>query len=216
MDETLLQFTITSFVMLIVVINPVAVAPVFVGLTRGLSAKERDQVLTRAVVVAFCVALFFLVAGRVMLTYLGVSMHAFAVAGGILLFLIAMPMLFGQRSAIQSPAGTEHPGGGEDIAIFPIAIPMLAGPGTIATVLVVATQARGDLRRLLAIAIVLASIYVISWPILHASDRVITRIGEGKVAIITRVLGIILAALAVQYVFNGITGYYDWLLQRPR
>ena len=216
MDETLLQFAITSFVMLIVVINPVAVAPVFVGLTRGLSAKERDQVLTRAVVVAFCVALFFLVAGRVMLTYLGVSMHAFAVAGGILLFLIALPMLFGQRSAIQSPAGTERSGGGEDIAIFPIAIPMLAGPGTIATVLVVATQARGDLRRLLAIAIVLASIYVISWPILHASDRVITRIGEGKVAIITRVLGIILAALAVQYVFNGITGYYDWLLHRPR
>jgi multiple antibiotic resistance protein len=216
MDESLLQFTITSFVMLIVVINPVAVAPVFVSVTRGMTAKERDQVLTRAVVVAFCVALFFLVAGRVMLTYLGVSMHAFAVAGGILLFLIAIPMLFGQRSAIQSPASTESPGGGEDIAIFPLAIPMLAGPGTIATVLVVATQARGDVRRLLAIAIVLASIYVISWPILHASDRVITRIGEGKVAIITRVLGIILAALAVQYVFNGITGYYDWLRHQPR
>ncbi|HEU4888779.1 MAG TPA: MarC family protein [Thermoanaerobaculia bacterium] len=214
MDETLLQFTITAFVMLIVVINPVAVAPVFVSVTRGMGGAERRGVLNRAVVVAYCVALFFLVAGRGMLSYLGVSMHAFAVSGGILLFLIALPMLFGQRSSLQSPAGSEPPGGGEDVAIFPMAIPMLAGPGTIATVLVLATQAGRDVRRIVALAVVLGCIYVLSWPILHASDRIITRIGEGKVAIITRVLGIILAALAVQYVFNGITGYSDWLAAR--
>ena len=208
MDDSLLRFTVTAFVMLIVVINPVAVAPVFVGLTRGMGGAERRSVLNRAVVVAFCVALFFLVAGRLMLQYLGVSMHAFAVSGGILLFLIALPMLFGPGPAPQSP------GDGEDVAIFPMAIPMLAGPGTIATVLVLATQAGRDMRRLLALAIVLACIYVLSWPILHASDRVITWMGEGKAAIITRVLGIILAALAVQYVFNGITGYYDWLVTR--
>ncbi len=215
MDETLLRFTITAFVMLIVVINPVAVAPVFVGVTRGMGSAQRRSVLNRAVLIAFCVAVFFLVAGRMLLAYLGVTMHAFAVSGGILLFLIALPMLFGQRSSLQSPAGAtpsdEQPGGGEDVAIFPMAIPMLAGPGTIATVLVLATQAGRDMRRLLLLAVVLACIYAISWPILHASDRLITRIGEGKVGIITRVLGIILAALAVQYVFNGITGYYDWL-----
>lgn len=216
MDETLVQFTVTAFVMLIVVINPVAVAPVFVGVTRGMGAAERRAVLNRAVVVAFCVAVFFLVAGRLMLSYLGVTMHAFAVSGGILLFLIALPMLFGQRSSLQSPAGGEQPGGGEDVAIFPMAIPMLAGPGSIATVLVLATQAGSDVRRILALAAVLAGIYVISWPILHASDRVITRIGEGMTGIITRVLGLILAALAVQYVFNGITGYYDWVVGRGR
>jgi len=217
MDETLLRFAITAFVMLIVVINPVAVAPVFVGVTRGMGSAERRSVLNRAVLVAFCVALFFLLAGRMMLSYLGVTMHAFAVSGGVLLFLIALPMLFGQRSPLQSPGSTasgQHPGGGEDVAIFPMAIPMLAGPGTIATVLVLATQAGRDVRRLLVLAAVLACIYVISWPILHASDRVITRIGDDKVGIITRVLGIILAALAVQYVFNGITGYYDWLSGR--
>lgn len=214
MDESLLQFTITAFVMLIVVINPVAVAPVFVGVTRGMGAAERRATLNRAVVVAFGVALFFLLAGRGMLSYLGVSMHAFAVSGGILLFLIALPMLFGQRSSLQSPGGSEHSGGGEDVAIFPMAIPMLAGPGTIATVLVLATQAGGDVRRLLVLAVVLGAIYALSWPILHASDRIIAHIGEGMVAIITRVLGIILAALAVQYVFNGITGYHDWLTSR--
>ena len=212
MDESLLRFTTTAFVMLAVVINPVAVAPVFVGVTRGMGAAERRSVLNRAVLVAFCVALFFLLAGRLLLSYLGVTMHAFAVSGGILLFLIALPMLFGERSSMQSP-GSEK-AGADDVAIFPMAIPMLAGPGTIATVLVLATQAGRDFRRVLALAIVLASIYVVSWPILHASDRVMTSLGAGRVGIITRVLGIILAALAVQYVFNGITGYYEWLTTR--
>ena len=216
MDESLLRFTTTAFVMLIVVINPVAVAPVFVGVTRGMPVAERRSVLNRAVLVAFCVALFFLLAGRLLLAYLGVTMHAFAVSGGILLFLISLPMLFGQRSSMQSPTGSENRGGGEDVAVFPMAIPMLAGPGTIATILVLATQAGGDVRRMLALGVVLACIYVVSWPILHASDRVIARLGEGKVGIITRVLGIILAALAVQYVFNGITGYHDWLVRQTR
>jgi len=214
MDQSLLQFTITAFVMLIVVINPVAVAPIFVAVTKGMGITERRSVLNRALPIAFGVALFFLLAGRVMLSYLGVTMHAFAVSGGVLLFLLALPMLFGQRSPLQSPEGGERSTAGEDVAIFPMAIPMLAGPGTLATVLVLATQAGGDVRRLVALAATLGGIYLISWPILHTSERLIARMGESKVGIITRVLGIILAALAVQYVFNGITGYYDSLVNR--
>lgn len=214
MDQSLLQFTLTAFVMLIVVINPVAVAPVFVGVTSGMPPQERSAVLKRALVIAFAVALLFLLAGRLLLGYLGVTMHAFAVSGGILLFLLALPMLFGQRSTLQAPEAGERPAAGDDVAIFPMAIPMLAGPGTIATVLVLATQAAGNVWRVTALALVLAAIYLISWPILHASDRLIVRIGEGKVSIITRVLGIILAALAVQYVFNGLTGYYESLRSR--
>lgn len=212
MDQNLLQFMITGFVMLIVVINPVAVAPVFVAVTNGMGAAERRAVLSRVLFIAFGVALFFLLAGRAMLSYLGVTMHAFAVSGGVLLFLLALPMLFGQRSSLQSPGGGEQRAADEDVAIFPMAIPMLAGPGTIATVLVLATQAGGDVVRLGVLAVTLGCIYLISWPILHASDRLIARLGQGKVGIITRVLGIILAALAVQFVFNGITGYYDSLV----
>lgn len=212
MDQSLLQFTITAFVMLIVVINPVAVAPIFAAVTNGMGVAERRAVLNRALLIAFSVALFFLLAGRVLLSYLGVTMHAFAVSGGVLLFLLALPMLLGQRSSLQSPEGSERSAAGEDVAIFPMAIPMLAGPGTIATVLVLATQAGGDVRRLMALAVTLGCIYLISWPVLHTSDRLIAHMGESKVGIITRVLGIILAALAVQYVFNGITGYYHSLV----
>lgn len=214
MDQDLLQFTLTAFVMLIVVINPVAVAPVFVSVTSGMEQAERRSVLNRALLIAFGVAAFFLLAGRVMLSYLGVSMHAFAVSGGVLLFLIALPMLFGQRSSAQAPRAAERNTADEDVAIFPMAIPMLAGPGTIATVLVLATQAGNDVPRVGLLLATLGCIYLISWPVLHASDRLIARMGEGKVSIVTRVLGIILAALAVQYVLNGITGYYDWLVTR--
>ena len=214
MNQTLLQFVITSFVMLVVVINPIAVAPIFVSVTAHMQRAERRAVLTRALVIAFAVALFFLLAGRAMLAYLGVTMHAFAVSGGILLFLIALPMLFGERSSFQSAAPGEHRSPGEDVAIFPMAIPMLAGPGTLATVLVLATQAAGDLQRVAALGLTLAVIYLISWPILHMSDRMIAWMGESKVSIITRVLGIILAALAVQYVFNGIRGFSSMLMTR--
>lgn len=214
MEHSLPQFAVTAFVMLIVVINPVAVAPIFVAVTNGMGATERRSVLKRALLIAFGVALFFLFAGRAMLSYLGVTMHAFAVSGGVLLFLLALPMLFGQRSSLQSPEGKERSASDEDVAIFPMAIPMLAGPGTIATVLVLAAQAGTEVRRLAVLVATLGCIYLISWPILHASDRLITRMGEGKVGIITRVLGIILAALAVQYILNGITGYYDSLVSR--
>lgn len=207
MGQSLLQFTLTAFVMLIVVINPVAVAPVFASVASGMSSAERRAVLNRALIIAFVVALFFLLAGRAMLSYLGVTMHAFAVSGGVLLFLIALPMLFGQRSALQSAEGREARSSDEDVAIFPMAIPMLAGPGTLATVLVLATQAAGEMTRVAALAVTLAVIYLISWPVLYASDRLIAWMGASKVGIITRVLGIILAALAVQYVFNGIRGF---------
>ncbi|PSN18709.1 MarC family transcriptional regulator [filamentous cyanobacterium CCP5] len=214
MDQSLLQFVITAFVMLIVVVNPVAVAPVFVSVTSGMRRLERKRVLNRALLTAFGVALFFLFAGRVLLSYLGVTTHAFAVSGGVLLFLLALPTLFGQKSTTQSPGGEGQETTDEDVAVFPMALPLLAGPGTLATVLVLATQAGSDMLRLSAIAIMLACVYLISWPILYASDRLITLMGESKVGILTRVFGIILAALAVQYVFNGITGYYDSLINR--
>jgi len=214
MDQSLSQFIITAFVMLIVVVNPVAVAPVFVSLTSGMRLTERRRILNRSLIIAFSVTLFFLFAGRSLLSYLGVTTHAFAVSGGMLLFLLALPTLFGERSSIQSPEKGDSSNSGEDVAVFPMALPLLAGPGTLATVLVLATQAGSDMLRIALLAIVLGITYLISWPILYASDRLITLLGESKVGILTRVLGIILAALAVQYVFNGITGYYDALVSR--
>jgi len=141
--------------------------------------------------------------------------YAFAISGGILLFVVSWPMLFGHRPGLQAPERDEQGTIGEDIAIFPLAIPLLSGPGTITTVLLLANQAAADASRMGMLAVIIAFVYLISWWVLYAGERIMARFGEGKVRIITRVLGIVLAALAVQYVLNGLTGYYDSLTHRP-
>ena len=139
-------------------------------------------------------------------------MHAFAISGGILLFVTALPMLFGQRPGLQAPERDERGTAGENIAIFPLAIPLLSGLGTITTILLLTNQAGADSRRIAALALVTVWVYTISWLVLHAGERLMSLLGESKIHIITRVLGIVLAALAVQYVLNGITGYYQTLV----
>lgn len=215
MDQDLLQFGLKAFVTLFVVVDPLGVAPSFVALTSELGIAERRKTLVRALIISFAVTLFFLLGGRWLLSYLGVTVSAFAISGGILLFVASLPMLFGQRPGLQAPERNEQGMIGDDIAIFPLAIPLLSGPGTIATVLLLANQAAADIALLGILVVIIAVVYLIAWCVLYAGERIIARMGEGKVRIMTRVLGIVLAALAVQYVLNGIAGYYDSLIRRP-
>ena len=204
----MLQFALKAFVTLIVVVDPLGVAPNFVALTGEFGTVERNRTLRRALVVAFGVTLFFLLCGRWLLAYLGVTVHAFAISGGILLFVAAWPMLFGHRPALQAPERGEPGAAGDDIAVFPLAIPLLSGPGTITTILLLTNQAETDLARTAILCAIVGAVYLIAWFVLYAADRIMTRLGEGKVRIMTRVLGIVLAALAVQFVLNGIAGFY--------
>jgi multiple antibiotic resistance protein len=129
------------------VVNPFGVLPM---LARNRPERERSGIATPAVLLGFMISLFFLIEGHSALAFLGVSVHAFSIGGGILLFVTALPMLFGQRPALQSVEKSEA--GPEDIAIFPLAIPLLAGPGTITSILLLTAQARGSLARLAMIA----------------------------------------------------------------
>lgn len=212
MEQDFLKFGLAAFVTLLVVVDPPGVVPIFVALTKDELPARRRAILTRAVVIAFGVAIFFLVAGRAVLSYLGVTVHAFAISGGILLFAAAMPMLFGQRGGLQSAEPKEERAVGEDISVFPLAIPMLSGPGVIATILLLTSQAGGDVRKLASVAVALAVVFLVSYVFLYLGARLIARLGEGGVHIATRVMGIVLAALAVQYVLNGVTGYYKLLV----
>jgi multiple antibiotic resistance protein len=150
-------------------------------------------------------------AGRALLSYLGVTVQAFSISGGILLFLAALPMLFGQRGGLQAPEPKEKGSVGEDISVFPLAIPLLSGPGTIATILLLTSQTSGDPQKLLAAVIAIFLVFVVAFVSLSLGARLISWVGEGGVHIATRVMGIILAALAIQYVLNGISGYYHLL-----
>ncbi|BBA36116.1 membrane protein, MarC family [Methylocaldum marinum] len=211
MEEGLLQFGLTAFLTLAVVVDPPGMLPIFIALTRGLEKNERRKTLSRALLIAFGVTVFFLLAGKYVLMYLGVTVHAFAISGGILLFVTAMPMLFGQRAGLQAPKVEERRAAGEDIAIFPLAIPLLSGPGTITAVLLLANRAGTDVRRLGMLAGVIAAIYLFTWLLLYLGEVITGYLGESKVHIMTRVLGIVLAALAAQFVLNGIAGFYQSL-----
>src|SRR6266850_5296017 len=153
MDQDIIRFALGALVTLLVVVDPPGVVPMYVALTKGEPPAHRRAILTRAVLIAFGAALFFLVAGRAVLSYLGVTVHAFSISGGILLFVAAMPMLFGQRGGLQAPEGKERGAraaagkertsrtAGQDISVFPLAMPLLSGPGTIATILLLTSQA---------------------------------------------------------------------------
>jgi multiple antibiotic resistance protein len=210
-DQELFRFSLAAFITLLVVVDPPGVVPIYVALTKDEKPGDRRVILIRAVLIALGVALFFLVAGRAVLSYLRVTVHAFSISGGILLFVAAMPMLFGQRGGLQAPEPKEKGSVGQDISVFPLAMPLLSGPGTIATILLLTSQAGDDMPKLIAIGVSTALVFLVSFIALYLGARLIRLLGEGGVHIATRVMGILLAALAVQFVLNGISGYYKML-----
>jgi len=134
-DQDFIRFGLAAFVTLLVVVDPPGVVPIFVALTKEEKPAQQRRILLRAVLIACGVAFFFLLAGRAVLSYLGVTVHAFSISGGILLFGAALPMLFGHRGGLQAPEPTEQQSVGHDISVFPLAMPLLSGPGTIAMIL---------------------------------------------------------------------------------
>jgi multiple antibiotic resistance protein len=216
MDESLLQFALKTFVTLIVVVDPLGVAPIFVALTSKFNATERNQTLRRALIIAFGVTLFFLLCGRWMLAYLGVTVHAFAISGGILLFAASWPMLFGHRPGTAS-SRTQRTGRGRTRHCdVPVGDPVAFRSAYHHDDPVAHQSSRHrSSSRTAIIAPIVAVVYLIAWCVLYAAERIMASLGEGKMRIITRVLGIVLAALAVQFVLNGIGGFYDSLIRRP-
>jgi multiple antibiotic resistance protein len=206
--KEVVRYGLTAFVTLLVVVDPFGIVPIFAVLTTGVSPSQRQSILTRAVGIALAVALFFLAGGRITLAYLGVTVHAFAISGGLLLFATALSMLFGQRAGLQAPEPREKTKAAEDVSIFPLAIPLLSGPGALTTILLLTDQARGNPRRIAALGAAVVAVFGVAWLVLKLGRRLVDWIGEGGLHVITRVMGIVLAALAVQYVLDGVTGYY--------
>ncbi|WP_374597114.1 MarC family protein [Sphingosinicella sp.] len=203
------ELFISALATLFVVIDPPGCAPIYSSLTAGASAQQRRSMAIRSVLVAAAVLLFFAFLGKGMLAALGISLDAFRIAGGILLFLIASEMVFEKRTERRNTRAQEVASKEiEDVSVFPMAIPMLAGPGSIASVMLLTSQANGWAERsvvLAALAIVLASTLVA----LLAAGPLMRFLGEKLEAMITRLLGVILAALAAQYVIDGIRASFS-------
>lgn len=201
-----MAFIISAFVTFFTIIDPVGLAPVVIGLTAHFDKAQRQRIITRAIVISAVIIAFFAVVGRFLLDHLGIQLYAFDIAGGALLFLVAVDMLFGRPSgARETEAESEEAMAREDISVFPLAIPLIAGPGTIATTILYVDIATPRLLDLLAVVAAIASVLLAAWLVMSSSTRIVRFFGRTGILVFSRILGILLAALAVQFVFNGIT-----------
>jgi len=200
----LLSFSLLSLSAVFFVVDPMGVVPVFVAMTQGDSQEKRERMARRASLTAFVILTVFAIAGTVIFRLLGVTLGAFKVAGGILLLLTSIEMLRAQQARTriipeEQQEGTEK----DDVAIFPLAIPLLAGPGAIATV----TALMGRAGRTLFMVPVVVSIAITcaaSYAMLRAASQISRLLGVTGLNVMNRVIGLIIGAIAVQFVFDGL------------
>lgn len=199
------HFGATAFATAVTIIDPIGMIPLTLTSTSNCPPDKRGRIVDQAVLVAASVMLVMGVVGPAVLDYLGITLPAFGIAGGILLFLIAIDMLFARPAGTRATTDEEREAqSGENPAVFPLAIPMIAGPGTLASVFLLVNLARGSLVRYAMVLGAYLLALAITWLCMRGATRYMHRIGTTGIHVVSRVLGILLAALAVQFVINGI------------
>ena len=200
----MLELAFNAFVTLLVVVDPLGLAPIFAALTRGYPEKRKRETAIRGTLLGTGILLIFAFVGDGLLSALGIGLPAFRTAGGILLFLLALDMIFASPAGLRSRTVREQEeiSYEHDVSVFPLAIPLLAGPGAITTVLLY-TGGR-DLASIAGFVLVLLVVMLLTLLSLLLAPRIMRLIGETGANVLTRVLGVLLAALAVQFVFDGI------------
>ena len=206
METTLL---ITSLVTLFVIVDPIGLTPIFFSLTQGLSTKERRIVARRSVIVASCILLLFAIFGEIILTFIGISMPAFSIAGGILLFLTALEMLFQKRKKRREAQGNETFAGHDDPSVFPLAVPLISGPGSIATVILL-SQTHTDYFGSFELALIIFTTMVATYLFFSATTYFNKYLSPTFIDVVTRILGMLLAALATQFIMDGIHNFNQY------
>ncbi len=199
-------FIPTVFFTLFFVVDPLGLIPVFISLLFGYPAPQRKKIIIKSTVISIAISLFFIIFGKYLLEFLGISSGTFLVAGGILLFFIAMEMLMGKPSRLnmQDISSNEAEGWKDDISVFPLAIPFLCGPGNIAALLMFSSQSWGDPLRLGILALVSTSVFFIAAAVMFFSAGIERLMGETGITITGRLIGLILSALSVQFIVNGL------------
>lgn len=196
-------FLITAFATLFVVIDPPGLVPLFIALTRGMDADRRRAMALRACIIAAALLMMFGLAGEAILGFIGITMPAFRIAGGILLFLTALDMLFERRT--QRREG-QHPDPDHDPSVFPLATPLIAGPGAIASVILLVGQSGPGWGGTLAVLALMLGMIAVTYGFFLASPMLERMLGRTGTVVITRLLGMLLAALSVQFVIDGVRG----------
>ena len=202
----LFDYISSALVTLLVTLDPPALAPMFISLTRGMNAEERKRVSIRAAIIAVCILAFFGLGGEVLLRLLGVGIPAFRISGGLLLFWIAFEMVFERRNERKQHTADiaiteDHI---RNVAAFPLAIPLMAGPGALTATILLAGRANGDPVYLGFLLVLIALGVICCFAVFMAAERVSRMLGVTGNIVLSRLLGVILAGLAVQFVIDGV------------
>lgn len=202
------QERLNEFVTLLIVVNPIGVLPVFIAVAGGFDTAAQRRIALIAVLVSFAVLVFFIAAGGFLLEKMGISLRSFQIAGGIILFLVALDMVRGTSYAPSASASDSA----TSLAIYPLAIPKIAGPGTMLTVVLLTDDHRFDVAQLSLTTAVLALVLAITLAVLLVAGPISRIIGAAGASIISRVMGMVLVALAVHTVLSA---FGRWLNLPP-
>lgn len=203
MWEELVKVAVTLFV----VIDPMGTLPLYLSITRDSTEILRRRIARRAIIVSFGVLVGFLFAGGALLSGLGIEIPSFRIAGGIVMFIFALQMVFDTQNRHKEGSPEE----GHDMAVYPLAIPAISGPGSMMTVVLLAEQYGSSLLMNLAIAGIIGLILFATWLMLRYAGVIQSLIGSTGASIISRVMGLILAAMAIQTVLTGIKTVFGWI-----
>ncbi|MBA4165402.1 MAG: MarC family transcriptional regulator [Erythrobacter sp.] len=199
------ELFISAFITLFVVIDPPGCAPIYAGLTKGASAVQQRAMAVRATAIAAAILVVFALFGERLLGALHIQLDSFRIAGGLMLFWIAFEMVFEKRTQRREQRAEKVAADPltEDVSVFPMAMPMLAGPGAIASIMLLMSGAKGTGQTLVILG-ALAAVLILTMLSLIAAGPLIRLLGDRVEAVITRLLGVLLAALAAQYVIDGL------------
>lgn len=207
----MIEELVKTFVVMFVVIEPISLVPMFGALTQGGSVRYRRKMALKGTALSAAIFIAFAFSGEWLLRTLNVSMNAFKIAGGLLLFLISVDMVFARQSGLRSTTVREQEEAKfrHDISVFPLAFPLIAGPGALATLLLLLADSRGDPIMFIGLLITVLLIMSITLTLLLLTPLVMRILGVTGANVISRLLGVILVALAVQYVVDGIKGSFQ-------
>lgn len=200
-----MESLINTFVVLFIVVDPIGVAWLFATLTHNADRAAQRRMAARGVVLATIILFVFYYVGDHLLAWMGISLSAFKVAGGVLLFLLSIDMVFARHSGLRSTTAGEHDEARSktDISVFPLAFPLIAGPGALTTVLLMASlHAKSVLHWVMPV--VLVAVLVCTFGFLVMAGYIVRALGETGANVVSRLLGVILAALAMQYIIDGL------------
>ncbi|HEX8717467.1 MAG TPA: MarC family protein [Gemmatimonadaceae bacterium] len=198
-----MQFALITFTSILFIVDPVALIPTYLAITQGETPEQRRRTAMRACIAAMILLVVFGIAGRLIFRVFGITLPAFRIAGGLILWFVALDMLRGNRTTQESSEEIAEGQEKDDVAITPLAMPMLAGPGAISTVMVLAGQARTVSQHVVVYLSVVLTAFL-SWLSLRAGERLVVVLGQTGIRVMTRIMGLLLAAVATQFIITGV------------